>query len=37
MVGAQGLGERVLYAINRIDISLGFEAGIMYRTFSDNY
>lgn len=28
MVGAQGLGERVLYAINRIDISLGFEAGI---------
>lgn len=28
MVGAQGLGERVLYAINRIDIALGFEAGI---------
>ncbi|MEK3889548.1 ABC transporter permease [Bacillus sp. FSL K6-3431] len=28
MVGAQGLGERVLYAINRIDISLGFEAGV---------
>lgn len=28
MVGAAGLGERVLYAINRIDISLGFEAGI---------
>lgn len=28
MVGAQGLGERVLFAINRIDISLGFEAGI---------
>ncbi|GGA34169.1 ABC transporter permease [Psychrobacillus lasiicapitis] len=28
MVGAQGLGERVLYSINRIDISLGFEAGI---------
>lgn len=28
MVGAKGLGERVLYAINRIDISLGFEAGI---------
>ncbi|MEK5205596.1 ABC transporter permease [Psychrobacillus sp. FSL H8-0510] len=28
MVGAQGLGECVLYAINRIDISLGFEAGI---------
>ncbi|SES68226.1 glycine betaine/proline transport system permease protein [Oceanobacillus limi] len=28
MVGAQGLGEQVLVAINRIDISLGFEAGI---------
>lgn len=28
MVGAQGLGERVLFAINRIDIALGFEAGI---------
>ncbi|WLD93094.1 proline/glycine betaine ABC transporter permease [Alkalihalobacillus sp. AL-G] len=28
MVGAQGLGEQVLIAINRIDISLGFEAGI---------
>lgn len=28
MVGAQGLGERVLYSINRIDISLGFEAGL---------
>lgn len=28
MVGAKGLGERVLFAINRIDISLGFEAGI---------
>ncbi|WP_332651342.1 ABC transporter permease [Lysinibacillus sp. 54212] len=28
MVGAKGLGERVLYAINRIDISLGFEAGV---------
>jgi glycine betaine/proline transport system permease protein len=28
MVGAQGLGEQVLISINRIDISLGFEAGI---------
>ncbi|MFS0646160.1 proline/glycine betaine ABC transporter permease [Siminovitchia sp. 179-K 8D1 HS] len=28
MVGAQGLGEQVLVAINRIDIALGFEAGI---------
>jgi glycine betaine/proline transport system permease protein len=28
MVGAQGLGEEVLTSINRIDISLGFEAGI---------
>lgn len=28
MVGAHGLGERVLYAINQINISLGFEAGI---------
>ncbi|MBS4208667.1 ABC transporter permease subunit [Bacillus sp. FJAT-50079] len=28
MVGAQGLGERVLFAINRIDIALGFEAGV---------
>ncbi|MGY0693820.1 ABC transporter permease [Virgibacillus sp. FSP13] len=28
MVGAQGLGEQVLVSINRIDISLGFEAGI---------
>lgn len=28
MVGAQGLGEQVLIAINRIDIALGFEAGI---------
>ncbi len=28
MVGADGLGERVFYAINRIDLSLGFEAGI---------
>mgnify|MGYP001295995071 CR=1 FL=1 len=28
MVGAQGLGEQVLRAINRIDIALGFEAGI---------
>ncbi|MCZ2258357.1 ABC transporter permease [Sporosarcina sp. G11-34] len=28
MVGAQGLGERVLFAINRIDIAVGFEAGI---------
>lgn len=28
MVGAQGLGEQVLIAINRIDIALGFEAGM---------
>lgn len=28
MVGAQGLGEQVLASINRIDIALGFEAGI---------
>lgn len=28
MVGAQGLGERVLFAISRIDISIGFEAGL---------
>ncbi|PAV29810.1 choline ABC transporter permease subunit [Virgibacillus profundi] len=28
MVGASGLGEQVLVAINRIDIALGFEAGI---------
>ncbi len=28
MVGADGLGERVFYAINRIDLSLGFEAGL---------
>ncbi|WP_407270558.1 ABC transporter permease [Radiobacillus sp. PE A8.2] len=28
MVGAQGLGEQVLISINRIDIGLGFEAGI---------
>ena len=28
MVGAGGLGERVLFAINRLDISLGFEAGL---------
>ncbi len=28
MVGAKGLGEQVLIAINRIDIGLGFEAGI---------
>lgn len=28
MVGAKGLGEQVLVAINRIDIALGFEAGI---------
>lgn len=28
MVGAQGLGEQVLQSINRIDIALGFEAGI---------
>ncbi|WP_181347595.1 proline/glycine betaine ABC transporter permease [Thalassobacillus sp. CUG 92003] len=28
MVGAKGLGEQVLISINRIDISLGFEAGI---------
>lgn len=28
MVGAQGLGEQVLMSINRIDIALGFEAGI---------
>lgn len=28
MVGAKGLGEQVLVAINRIDIGLGFEAGI---------
>ncbi|WP_188207018.1 ABC transporter permease [Alkalibacillus aidingensis] len=28
MVGAGGLGEQVLVAINRIDIALGFEAGI---------
>lgn len=28
MVGAEGLGKQVLIAINHIDISLGFEAGI---------
>lgn len=28
MVGAKGLGEQVLIAINRIDMALGFEAGI---------
>src|SRR5690625_1267994 len=28
MVGAQGLGEQVLVSINRIDIALGFEAGV---------
>ncbi|GEN45794.1 ABC transporter permease [Alkalibacillus haloalkaliphilus] len=28
MVGAGGLGEQVLIAINRLDIALGFEAGI---------
>jgi glycine betaine/proline transport system permease protein len=28
MVGAKGLGAQVLVAINRIDIALGFEAGI---------
>lgn len=28
MVGAKGLGEQVLVAINKIDIALGFEAGI---------
>ena len=28
MVGASGLGEQVLISINRIDIALGFEAGI---------
>ncbi|NGP44784.1 proline/glycine betaine ABC transporter permease [Bacillaceae bacterium SIJ1] len=28
MVGASGLGEQVLVAINQIDIALGFEAGI---------
>ena len=28
MVGAHGLGERVLFSINQINISLGFEAGI---------
>ncbi|WP_027963807.1 ABC transporter permease [Halalkalibacillus halophilus] len=28
MVGAGGLGEQVLISINRIDIALGFEAGI---------
>lgn len=28
MVGAKGLGEQVLISINRIDIALGFEAGI---------
>ncbi|WP_407270504.1 ABC transporter permease [Radiobacillus sp. PE A8.2] len=28
MVGAKGLGEQVLISIQRIDISLGFEAGI---------
>lgn len=28
MVGASGLGEPVLVSINRIDIALGFEAGI---------
>jgi len=27
MVGAKGLGEQVLVAINKIDIALGFEAG----------
>lgn len=28
MVGADGLGERVFFALSRIDLSLGFEAGI---------
>ncbi|MFD2208310.1 ABC transporter permease [Virgibacillus halophilus] len=28
MVGAKGLGEQVLISINRIDIAMGFEAGI---------
>src|SRR5690625_3142980 len=28
MVGASGLGDQVLISINRIDIALGFEAGI---------
>ena len=28
MVGASGLGEQVLISINRIDIAIGFEAGI---------
>jgi glycine betaine/proline transport system permease protein len=28
MIGAQGLGLNVLQAINRIDIGMGFEAGI---------
>lgn len=28
MIGAKGLGERVLIAINRTDIAMGFDAGI---------
>ena len=28
MVGAKGLGENVLIAINRTDVAMGFDAGI---------
>ena len=28
MIGAKGLGENVLIAINRTDIAMGFDAGI---------
>jgi len=28
MIGARGLGQEVLMAINRIDVGRGFEAGI---------
>ena len=28
MIGAGGLGERVLWAVNRLDIASGFEAGL---------
>jgi len=28
MIGARGVGEEVLLAINRIDVGRGFEAGL---------
>jgi glycine betaine/proline transport system permease protein len=28
MIGARGLGQEVLLAINRVDVGKGFEAGI---------